>query len=227
MIKQLCIASLVLFISCRQTNNNSNKGELINEDTSSKTNETAINKTIALRNKTVKFLWRKMAYDETLKDTLNSIFVNEDYCKTITDPERAALAFVATFIGSECSWDGEAQNDRNNLKCIVLTALNLGYQCSNKHLGFLRHWFRGDKKALTELENCPTIPSTATIQNTFDEMKLTIKGNIISVWFRANGVNIREGDSWNWTETNHFQFTNGCLQLIKVDKSKVKHKRFE
>src|SRR3569832_142073 len=74
---------------------------------------------------TVKFLWRANKYNEELKDTFNSIFINEAYCKTISDAERAALGYVATFIGNECWWDGEATDERSNLKCVILTALNL------------------------------------------------------------------------------------------------------
>jgi hypothetical protein len=225
-MKYLHIATIVLLASCGQTNNNSDKNEVVNSDPVSKKVVETENK-IKLNDKTVKFLWRDDKYDEELKDTFNSIFINEDFCKNMTDPERAALGYVATFIGNECWWDGEANDDRSNLKCKILTALNLGYQCSDKHLGFLRKWFKDDKKSLEELGNCPTTPYTATIQDTFDEITLTVKGNIISVFFKANGVNTREGDSWSWTETDHFQFDGNNIKLIKKDESKVKHEHFE
>lgn len=226
-MKYLNIATIVLLASCGQTNNNSDKNEVVIYDSVSKTVENTSVTNFQLTDKTVKFLWRADKYDEDLKDTFNSIFIDEDFCKTITDPERASLGYVATFIGNECWWDGEANDDRSNLKCKVLTALNLGYQCSDKHLGFLRQWFKGDKKSLEELQNCPTTPYTSTIQETFDEITLTVKGNNISVFFKANGVNTREGDSWSWTETNHFQLDGNNIKLIKKDKSKVKHEHFE
>ena len=95
----------------------------------------------------------------------------------MTDPEKAALGCIATFIGSECWWDGETNNDRTNLDCKIITALGLGYQCSDEHLLFLRKWFSTDKEVLSKLEtsNCPTTPYTATSQNTFDEIKLIIQ----------------------------------------------------
>jgi len=176
---------------------------------------------------TVQILWRDNVYDNKLKDTFNSIVINETYCKTLPDPARAALGYVATFIGNDCWWDGETKDDRSNLKCKILTALDLGYQCSDKHLGFLRQWFRDDKKAIQELASCPTTPYTSTIQDTFDEIRLTIQGNKILVWFSANGVNFREGKNWSWTETDHFQFDQDKIKLIKVDKSKVKYETVE
>lgn len=210
-MKYLYIATIVLITSCGQTNNS---------DSVSKTVENASVTNFQLADKTVKFLWRADKYDEALKDTFNSIFIDEEFCKTITDPERAALGYVATFIGNECWWDGEANDDRSNLKCKILSALNLGHQCSDKHLGFLRQWFKDDKKSLKELENCPTIPYTSTIQDTFDEITLTVKGNKISVFFKANGVNTREGDSWSWAETDHFQLDGNNMKLIKKTNQK-------
>jgi len=175
-------------------------------------------KTFTLTDKTVKFLWR---------DSSSSIVINENFCKTISEPEKAALGYVATFIGNECSWDEDYTEKRDNLKCAILTALNLDYQCSDKHLGFLRQWFKIDTAALKELEDCPTTPNTSTIQDTFDEIILTTKGSEITVFYKANGVNMREEQSWNWTETDYFQFDNDNIKLIKQEKSKVNVEHFD
>lgn len=174
---------------------------------------------------TVKILWREVQYDQQLKDTVNTIIINESYCNTLPPAARAALGYVATFNGSECQWDGETKEDRSNLKCKLLTALNLGYQCSERHLGFLRHWFREDESVLKTLQNCPTVPFTATSQNTFDEIKMIIKGNNILVWFSANAVNLREHENWSWTERDHFRVDKDKLTLEKIDKSKLKHEK--
>ena len=184
---------------------------------------------LQLTDKSIKFLWRDMKYDSTLYDTFNSIFINQDYLKTMTDPEKAALGYVATFIGNECWWDGEANDDRNNLDCKIITALGLGYQCSDEHLGFLRKWFMNDKQTLSELgkSNCPTTPYTAIIQNTFDEIKLSIKNDTIIVFYKASGVNMREQSSWEWSESDYFKLTNNNIKLFKKDKTEVKHETFE
>jgi hypothetical protein len=209
MTKVLYIVTLILLTSCGQIISNSDKNEVAIADTA---------KTFTLTDKTVKFLWR---------DSSASIVINEEFCKTISEPEKAALGFVATFIGNECWWDGDYTDKRDNLKCEILTALDLGYQCSDNHLGFLRHWFKNDKETLQEFKACPTTPHTSTIQDTFDEIVLTTKGNEISVSFKANAVNMREEQSWNWTETDYFQLDNDNIKLIKRDKSKVNIEHFD
>jgi hypothetical protein len=227
MTKYFQIATIFLLASCGQTNTNSSKQQVLKSDTLPRQTKVIPDKTYTLTDKTVKFLWREDKYDEALKDTFNTIIINEELCKTLTDPERAALGFVVTFIGSECNWDGEAKDDFSNLKCKTLTSLNLGYQCSDRHLGFLRRWFRNDSKCLKELKDCPTVPYTASSQSTFDFINLKVKSNIISVEFGANGVNMRMGETWSWTETDLFQLDKDNIHLIKKDESKVKREHFD
>jgi hypothetical protein len=181
---------------------------------------------LTLTDKNISFLSRVKQYDETVKDTVNTISLNEAYSKTITEPEKAALAYVATFIGNECNWDGTANADRSNLKCKILTALDLGYQCSEKHLGFLRYWFNKDNTVLPELQNCPTIPDGATVQSTFDKINIATRGNDILVTFTVQSINVREGKSWTWTETDQFRFDRNNIRLIKKDRSPAKEETF-
>ncbi len=205
MLKTSYVILFIFFLSCGQAN--TNKDLTKSSDTAS----------IAQSTKTVKFLWR----DST------SIIINQDFCKTITDSEKAALGYVATFIGNECWWDGDHSDNRKNLKCKILSALNLGYQCSDQHLGFLRQWFSKDSVVLRQLEDCPTTPYTATNQDTFDEINLTTKGNEIIISYKANGVNLREMDSWSWTETDYFQVDQNHIRLMKKERSKVEHERLD
>lgn len=179
-----------------------------------------------LVNKTIDFLWRKDRFDQRINDTIEEICINTSFCKTISEPEKAAIGYVATFVGSDCNWEGDFKNDRSNLKCKILTALNLGYQCSNEHLGFLRKWFKEDKRVLKELENCPTTPYTATSQNTFNKIRILVKGKEISVYFEASGVNTREEKSWTWNETDYFYYDNHQLKLLKKKQSNIKYAHF-
>lgn len=205
----LNLVALYLLVSCGQTKNNAEINEIAGADTI---------KSPILTDKTVKFLWR---------DSTAAMIIDESVCPTLSDPEKAALGYVATFIGNECWWDGDYTEDRSNLKCEILTALDLGYQCSDKHLGFLRQWFKKDTAALKALEACPTTPNTSTIQDTFDEIILTTKGNEIAIFYKANGIHMREQRSWTWSETDYFQFDQDNIKLIKQDKSKVKSEHFE
>lgn len=174
-------------------------------------------KPFKLTDNKIKFLWREMQYLEDLEGDFNVIVLNEEYIKNISEPEKAALSYIATFVENECEWDGKADENRSNLKCKILWALDLGYQCSYEHLSFLRFWFRNNKDILNELKNCPTTPDGATVQDTFDEINVEIQGNMITVFFKANGINIREGRSWSWTEKHYFEFKKNELLFLKKD----------
>jgi hypothetical protein len=203
-------------ISCDQSSGDANKAI----DNSLSQNDNGDNR---LQDKTVKFLWRDQ-FVSASNDTFSSIYIDEEYCKKITNLEKAALGYVATFIGNECDWDGGYTEDLSNLKCKILTALNLGYQCSEKHLGFLRNMFKNDSKVLEELksESCPKTPETSTDQDTFDLITLTVKGNQIIVYFEATGYFMRDGMVLSWNETHHFLVENNHISLTKKEKSEVK-----
>lgn len=174
---------------------------------------------MTLQDRSTRFLWREKRFLEAYDATVSTIVLDTAYAGTLTDPEKAALGYVATFIGNECAWDGKATPTRSNLKCKILTALNLGYQCSGTHLGFLRHWFRGDSTALKKLENCPTIPDGATAQETFDHIDVTVAGNEIIVAYAVTGINTQRGKSWTWSAKDYFSFRDNRLRLMKTEKS--------
>jgi hypothetical protein len=217
------ITVLTLLASCGQINTKTEQ-----ESTERKTVE-AESTRFSLADTTINFMWRDMKYDSTLNDSFSSIFLNIDYINTMTNQEKAAIGYVATFIGNECWWAGEANDDRSNLDCKIITALGLGYQCSEDHLGYLRKWFSDDKDVLSELEksNCPTTPYTATIQDTFDKIVINTKENSISIYYEAGAVNVREQESSKWSETVYFIATNDNLKVIKKEKSEVSHQKFE
>ena len=181
-----------------------------------------------LRAKKLKFLWRETRYEQLYDADISRIYLDEDYIdSSMSEPEKAALAYVATFIGNECMWDGKPRENRSNLKFSILWALDLGYQCSYEHLGFLRFWFRNNDKILQELEGCPSIPDGATVQDTFDEIHIEVEGSIIVVSFKASGINLREGKSWNWKQKMSFEFKENELLLLKDEKSPVEHHTFQ
>jgi hypothetical protein len=217
------ITILTLLSSCGQVNTKAEQDSI-----ERKTAESEPTK-LGLADTTINFMWRDMKYDSTLNDSFSSIFLNKDHIRTMTNQEKAAVGYVSTFIGNECWWDGEANDDRSNLDCKIITALGLGYQCSESHLGFLRKWFSTDKEILSELEgsNCPTTPYTATIQNTFSKIVISTNEDSISVYYEASAVNIRKQESWEWSETVNFVATTENLRLMKKDKSEVKYEKFE
>ena len=176
------------------------------------------------RDTIVTFLWRENIYDESIKDSISTIVINKDFCESIHDSEKAALAYIATFIGSECWWDGSMNEDRSNLQCEIHKALNLGYQCSKKHLGIIEKWFSGDKDVLDEIQNCPIIPHTATVQNTFDKIDLNRIGDTIEISFAVTQINTREALSTEYTEKNIFIIQGDQITLHKKEMSEFKKK---
>ncbi|MDR7129453.1 hypothetical protein J2X69_001790 [Algoriphagus sp. 4150] len=216
----LVIPSILALISCGKMDNTT---QLQSDPTQIESLD------IHVKDTTVQFLWRDMKYDSALNDSFNSIFLNLEYVDIMEDPEKAALGYVATFIGNECWWDGDAEEDRSNLDCKIITALGLGYQCSDRHLGFLKEWFSDDPQVLAELEsaNCPTTPYTATIQDTFDEIELTVKGDSIIVNYKVSAINFREQKNWEWSVADYFVVKGDKLMLINRDKSEVGQGRFD
>ena len=55
-----------------------------------------------VKDKKVKILWRENHYNTELQDTMSMIVMDTSYCKTISDPEKAAIAFEATFVRNDC-----------------------------------------------------------------------------------------------------------------------------
>ncbi len=222
--RALAIIISCFIISCnenRQTENSLNK--------TIDSNQTAAfaiaNAEQSINDKSINFLWRANQYDAQLKDSVSTIIINQDFCNSISDPEKAALGFVATFIGSDCDFDGPPTEDYSNLKCKIISALDLGSQCSEQHLGFLRKWFANDAESLKKLKDCPQVPASATSQNTFDEIKLSVKSDSIFVWFKANGINLGSGESWSWTEENIFKLSGNSINMIKINKSEFKREK--
>ncbi len=172
-----------------------------------------------LRDTSVHFLWRENVYDDEIQDSVNSIVINESYVKIISPSEKAALAYVSTFIGNDCWWDGAMNEERSNLKCTILTALNLGYQCSDGHLGLIRKWFSRDKTVLNEIVNCPTIPYTSTMQNTFEAIDIKRMQDTLEIFFAVTQMNMREGINTKYTENNIFKVNQNGLNLISKEMS--------
>lgn len=179
-------------------------------------------KKIASGNKPITFLSRKTVYDEGLKAEVSSMVINASFCENISNPEKAALGFVAYDIGNECEWGYDSKGERV-LWCRIVSVLDLGHQCSDKQINFLRKWFAKDTVALKKLESCPTMPNTATNQTTFDE--ILIQNNeaekTITVSYKVTGINTRESKSWHWSQIDVFEYNAENIVLVDSKKSDV------
>jgi hypothetical protein len=212
----LCLA--FIFLSCSDS-----KTDAASDENQSEKEALAMQQSGTSADTTITFLWRELRHDPSVKAEVSILKLNTDYINSITDYEKAALGYVATFVGNECEWDGKATDDRSNLDCSILRALGLGYQCSEEHLGFLRETFANDQSTLIQLEdgNCPTVPNAATVQTAFDEIKISTASDQIIINFKAAGFNVRDQMGWNWSENITFQIVNEKLKVVQQEKSEV------
>lgn len=164
-----------------------------------------------------KFMWR----DAKTFD----IVLNHEYIKTMSIYERAALGYVASSVGNGCNYEDD---NAQYLNCDILSALNLGYQCSDRHLSFLRNMFQDDQKVLKELQGpCSEIVDGATSQTTFDYINIEVFGKTkIVVSYGVSGVYLRESISWEFTVTDTFEVSANGIILKKHEQSKMKESKF-
>lgn len=171
-------------------------------------NHTTINKSSTdnvIQDVYVKVLWL---------DKNGALQLNTTYIKTLSDQQRAALGYIATDVSNECHWDGPKKADDSNLKCKFLSALNLGYQCSETHLSFLKKWFKEDPKVLERLQYCNKTESSAKIQDHFIEVNMITTKDTIKILYSAVGEDLEKQRTWSWKEESTYSFTkNGIKQI--------------
>lgn len=164
-----------------------------------------------LKDKTVNFLREGKEYKH---------LINEEYCKTMSEPERATLSFLAM------SYDtAEAYYDKTlNKQSTILNALNLDSECSDRFKYYMKFWFRNDSKSLKEIDNCQKTSSFhgQSVYFGYSEINLTIKGNKIHIDFKAEGS---DRDIWNcsWNGKLIFLVEDNNIKLIEKKESEEEY----
>lgn len=209
-----------LILACEEEIKTTENENTTEEESSSKEPEVA---NVTTNENWANFLWRENIYDEELQSEVSSIVLDQDLLEELTAGEKAAIAYIATYIGNECQYKN---NDQEGLDCKLITALGLGYQCSEKHLSFLRNAFQGEEEVLKKLENCPEIPFTASSQSTFDELKIKRGNDQLIVFVKAGHVNMRLQSSTEWEETYTFGVAGAKVTVEDYQKSNIKEENF-
>lgn len=164
--------------------------------------------------------WKTVVWLDTKEnESYQSIHIDSLYFSEIDSVSKAAMGYVVTFVGNECWWandDETAIEERSNLKCTILNALDLGCQCSDRHLTYLRKWFQYDEKVLKELEDCPTIPYTSTIQTTIKELRILRLPTEIVIKTKEAQINTREDYYQEYSKNYLFSYINNQLLLKKI-----------
>lgn len=164
----------------------------------------------------VKILWLEKKYDSVFNAYVESIELNQDYFSRIDNAEKAIIGYYATFHGNECWWEHDKPNDDwSNLRCKILDALQLGYQCSDTHLDFLRKWLRTQPELLRELEHCTPIPHTSTQQDSFEEISVERKNDIFTIRFTICAANLRDNITRCYEEIHTFRIYADAVEEIK------------
>ncbi len=119
----------------------------------------------------------------------------------LTDAERAAVAFLATSIGTDCEWakPPSAAGEKGKMHCKLTDALGLGEQCEEKHKAFVMGWLGGDAPS-----TCAKIPITAFSQTVFDELTLSREGDRIVISYAAVHTDGPGGGTQSWSEAIRF-----------------------
>jgi hypothetical protein len=158
-----------------------------------------------------------------LDNKLDSLVINIKVIKKIRESERAAIAYVALHDSRDCDWDGEPNANHTNLSCSIITALGLGYQCSDSHIQLLKHWFRDDSTILQEVKYCPMTPSTSHQIHGIDKVILTrMRNNYFGIVYEASGANIRSESSWSFSESIVFKTEGDKLTIVSRKRSNIR-----
>lgn len=171
---------------------------------------------IQSNDKSVKVLWLEEVYDEEFEATVFAIRLNEEYLAKLSDAEKAVIGYYATFHGNECWWEGDKPNEyRSNLRCKLVSTLNLGYQCSDTHLDFLKKWYRNEPALLAQLDYCPIVPNTSTLQDSFEEIYIERSADFFTIRFNICAVNIRENITRCYEENHTYRLFSDAVEEVK------------
>ncbi len=191
------LSILVGFTACGQTEKKVEKANnyVITENAS-----------YILKDTAVKIVWRTAGTD-TLKD-MDGVMINEAYLKTISDPESAALNF--SILGEEDGNSGYISKLNPKFQVLVSTARKSGSAAA--HAEFLKEWFRNDIESLSRIDAGPQHSYT---RRSIDEIRITVKGDIIKVRLSVNAVSMLMGKSWSYTKEKDFKFEQNSLRLVQ------------
>ena len=181
--------------------------EIIRKDSLNKIFTADFIKSPTLKDKTISFL---------VAGNNSKFLINQEYCNTISEYERAALGYVALLNGTMNTY----YDKTTNKECTMRSALNLDNEFSDKYKNYMLFWFRNDERSLKDLKNCSPISASykgASIYYYFQQIILKVNGNKISIFFKAEYLNRDRSSTWN--EKIVFLVDKDNLKILEVEKS--------
>ncbi len=187
-----------------------------NKNPPNKTNQKAEFKKQSTNTIKHQFLKKEKKFNEEASDTISKTTINNTYITNMAEDEKAAIAFVLTFIDNGCDWkNGEMNRNRNNLLCKGLSSLGLSYQCSDKHISFLTKWFKGDTSTLKKIKHCPHSFPNVTISTHLKNLDVERKHDTITIFTSVIGSNTRLQRTSVWKNSYTFISNNKTITLFK------------
>ncbi|NQY68610.1 MAG: hypothetical protein HRT72_12930 [Flavobacteriales bacterium] len=161
------------------------------------------------------FLWREIEMDEKFNHDLSILKLNQGCIDTLTEREKAAITYLSTWVGNDCDWEDDNNQLDNNLKCKIISAFDLGYQCSDKHIGLLTKWFKNDEQAMKLIGRCTNMERTNKSLTGFYFMDLARTGNLFIVTYDIFGVGIKNYFSFEWSAEVVFEMLEDEIKIVR------------
>ena len=139
-----------------------------------------------------------------LEDTI----INSEFLQAINSPEKALLMANLYAYGNECV------SSSTSAKCKILKELGVENECDEQHINFLKKWFKKVFLMKHKLQNCPNLPHTFAIQNSFDKIVMRRNSDTISITIRVKGINKSQEKSWDHEQTDTYLIKDETL--IKI-----------
>ncbi|MBS1510059.1 MAG: hypothetical protein JST86_04415 [Bacteroidetes bacterium] len=135
--------------------------------------------------------------------------MNTKFITACSEPVKAILAYYSSQSGSDCWWDKDEPNAAySNLSCSFTAALGLGFQCSDRQKNLVKKWFANDNEILSDIENCYSVPYTATSQNSYNTLSIMQLNNRVIIQYQIEGANLREEYSYTYNGIGIFRIEN-------------------
>ena len=146
--------------------------------------------------------------------------VKLDRLNPLSDGLKAILAMYALQNSAGC------EGGNNNISCALTDALELGGQCSEKHISLVRTWFQGslpkmgrymdwayDVQKPGQLEAvCYMQPDTSTFQDKWDKIQVTQDGNHLVI--DAHGTSLSHEDSTSFKFSTEYEILDHSIRVI-------------
>jgi hypothetical protein len=111
--------------------------------------------------------------------------INQDYIKEIKASERAALAYVFTFLEMNCDRDFLIKEGARYADCELAEKLGLMPQCGPVHKKLLEDWFASDTALMESANHCPIIPIIGKLNGQLVSLDITWKKNQLEICYQA------------------------------------------